>query len=136
MTEVVRAAGGVPVREGADGAEVVLIHRRRYEDWTLPKGKCWKGESDEDCALREVEEETGLLCELLHELPSTEYLDSKGRPKLVRYWAMRVVGGEIRPAPPEVDGVRWMPLAEATALMTYPHDVDVITAVRRGFSST
>ena len=68
VTAVVRAAGGVVLRDGPEGREVLLIHRRRYGDWTLPKGKCDPGEHDEDCALREVEEETGLVCELLHEL--------------------------------------------------------------------
>ena len=105
VTPVVRAAGGVVLRDGPDGREVLLIHRHRYGDWTLPKGKCEPDEPDEDCALREVEEETGLVCELLDELASTEYVDGKGRPKRVRYWAMRVVGGELRPAPPEVDEV-------------------------------
>jgi 8-oxo-dGTP pyrophosphatase MutT (NUDIX family) len=58
---------------------VVLVHRPRYDDWTFPKGKAHRGESDEDCALREVEEETGLRCELGEELPSTAYLDGRGR---------------------------------------------------------
>jgi 8-oxo-dGTP pyrophosphatase MutT (NUDIX family) len=122
VTAVVRAAGGVVLRDGMEGREVLLIHRRRYGDWTLPKGKCDPGEHDEACALREVEEETGLVCELLHELPATEYIDGKGRPKRVRYWAMRAAGGELRPAPPEVDEVRWVPLGDAQGTLTYPHD--------------
>ncbi len=113
MTPVVRAAGGVVLRDGPGGREVLLIHRRRYGDWTLPKGKCDPGEPDVDCAVREVEEETGLVCELLDEVGSTEYVDGKDRPKQVRYWAMRVVGGELRPAPPEVDEVLWVPLGQA-----------------------
>ena len=76
--EVVRAAGGVVLRDGPSGREVLLVHRRRYDDWTLPKGKCEPGETDEDCALREVEEETGFACELDDELPSTEYVDAQG----------------------------------------------------------
>jgi 8-oxo-dGTP diphosphatase len=131
VTEVVRAAGGVPVRAGRVGPEVLLIHRPRYDDWTLPKGKCHRGESDEDCALREVEEETGLACTLGTELPSTEYVDPKGRPKRVRYWAMRVVEGDPRPAPPEVDDVRWVTAAEASTLLSYEHDVTVLDAAVR-----
>ena len=89
---VVRAAGGVPVRETPDGREVLVIHRPQYGDWSFPKGKCEPGESDEACAIREVEEETGLVCVLGDELPSTSYTDSKGRPKRVRYWRLHIVG--------------------------------------------
>ena len=89
LKTVVRAAGGVVWRRATDGeAEILLVHRPKYDDWTFPKGKCDAGEDDETCARREVEEETGLLCELGAELPSTEYIDPKGRPKVVRYWAM------------------------------------------------
>ena len=87
------------------------MHRPRYDDWTFPKGKARPGESDVDCALREVEEETGLRCELVRELPSTSYVDGKGRPKLVRYWLMRPTG-EAGPAN-EVDAVRWATRDEA-----------------------
>ena len=69
VTPVVRAAGGVVLRDGPDGREVLLIHRRRYGDWTLPKGKCEPDELDEDCALRaRWRRRPGLVCELLHEL--------------------------------------------------------------------
>jgi 8-oxo-dGTP diphosphatase len=122
VTEVVRAAGGVVRRAGPDGDEVILVHRRRYGDWTLPKGKLEPGETDEDCAVREVAEETGLRCELLGELASTTYVDGKGRPKRVRYWAMRPLEGEPRPVPPEIDEVRWVPLEQARRLLTYEHD--------------
>jgi 8-oxo-dGTP diphosphatase len=116
------------VRDRPDGPEVVLVHRRRYGDWTLPKGKCEPGERDEDCALREVEEETGLVCELRDELPATAYVDAKGRPKQVRYWLMHRVDGEPRPVPPEVDEVRWVPLGEARRLLTYERDGAVLEA--------
>jgi 8-oxo-dGTP pyrophosphatase MutT (NUDIX family) len=109
---VIRAAGGVVVREGASGPEALLVHRPRYDDWTFPKGKAYPGEPDEDCALREVEEETGLRCELDRELPSTSYVDAHGRPKRVRYWLMRPVAGELRYLH-EVDGAEWLSLDEA-----------------------
>ena len=76
MKSVVRAAGGVVTRAGREGAEILLVHRPRYDDWTLPKGKAEAGESDEDCALREVEEETGLACELGPEVAVSEYEDA------------------------------------------------------------
>jgi 8-oxo-dGTP diphosphatase len=129
VSTVVRAAGGIPVRGVGGDLEVLVIHRVRYGDWTLPKGKCEPGETDEACALREVEEETGLVCELQDELPSTEYRDSRDRPKRVRYWVLRVVSGEARPAPPEVDEVRWVPIDEARSLLTYERDASLLVAV-------
>jgi 8-oxo-dGTP pyrophosphatase MutT (NUDIX family) len=126
---VVRAAGGVPVRDGADGLEVLVVHRPGYGDWTFPKGKCEPGESDEACALREVEEETGLRCALEAELPSTSYTDGRGRDKVVRYWRLRVLGGAVA-FEHEVDEARWLSPAAAEALLTYPRDLDVLRAVR------
>jgi 8-oxo-dGTP diphosphatase len=124
----VRAAGGVVLRDGPGGPEALLVHRPAYDDWTLPKGKANRGESDEHCALREVEEETGLRCTLDRELPSTRYRDGKGRPKVVRYWAMRPVGGEAH-GRAEVDDVRWLPLEEAREQLTWERDREVLEAV-------
>ena len=92
---MIRAAGGIVTRPGTGGLDVLLVHRPAYDDWTFPKGKALPDETDEACALREVEEETGLVCELVEELPSTAYHDAKGRFKRVRYWVMRPVGGEL-----------------------------------------
>ena len=89
---VIRAAGGVVLGPGESGTDVLIVHRPKYDDWTFPKGKAEPGESDEACALREVEEETGLRCELLEELPATTYRDSRLRSKRVRYWLMRPTG--------------------------------------------
>jgi 8-oxo-dGTP pyrophosphatase MutT (NUDIX family) len=127
LTGVVRAAGGVVVRGAGAALEVLLVHRPAYDDWTFPKGKAEGDETDEDCALREVEEETGLRCRLLRELPSTDYTDAKGRPKRVRYWAMEVAGGELR-FEHEVDGGRWVAPEEAEALLSYERDVEVLRA--------
>jgi 8-oxo-dGTP pyrophosphatase MutT (NUDIX family) len=127
---IVRAAGGVVVRpDGDEPGAVLLVHRPRYNDWTFPKGKCEPGESDEDCALREVEEETTLRCTLGCELPATSYVDGKGRPKRVRWWLMRPVGGQAAPAH-EVDDVRWVDPDEAAALLTYDRDRVLLAALR------
>jgi 8-oxo-dGTP diphosphatase len=119
----VTAAGGVVVRDGL----VALVHRPRYDDWTLPKGKLDKGESFEEAALREVEEETGLRARLLRELPSVSY-EVRGRPKVVRYWLMEVESDEGFVANDEVDEVRWVEPAAARALLTYERDRDVLAA--------
>ena len=122
---VIRAAGGVPVRPGEYGLEVLVVHRPRYDDWTFPKGKADRNESDEACALREVEEETGLRCELLEELPATRYRDSQNRPKRVRYWLMRPVAGELS-FRNEVDVARWVPADRAGELLTHSRDLTVL----------
>jgi 8-oxo-dGTP diphosphatase len=138
----VLAAGGVVWRAidvgaageaTADGIEVVLVHRDRYDDWSFPKGKLEKGESFEDAALREVAEETGLVCERGEEMPSTSYLDSKGRRKLVRYWAMRVVSTAPWAPNHEIDGRRWVTLDEAAGMLTYAHDRELVERLRAEF---
>ena len=126
MSQIVRAAGGVVAKRGGSGeVQVLLVHRPKYDDWTFPKGKAHRGESDEACALREVEEETGLVCELECELAGTAYRDSRDREKRVRYWAMRAVGGQLEPLD-EVDAVRWLSPAEAEVILTYDRDLEVL----------
>jgi 8-oxo-dGTP diphosphatase len=126
MSAEVRAAGGVVLDpEG----RVALVHRPRYDDWTLPKGKLDRGESFEDAALREVEEETGLRCRLVRELPSSEYRDPKGRSKLVRYWLMEVEHDPGFVPNNEVDELRWVPVEEAPALLTYARDAEILHSV-------
>lgn len=130
MTPLVLAAGGVVWRRDPGGnIEVVLVHRPRYDDWSLPKGKLDPGETDEQAARREVEEETTLVTELGPELPSTTYLDKSGKHKRVRYWAMTVVSGTPRGAN-EVDRAEWVPLGEASERLSYAHDIEVVEALR------
>jgi 8-oxo-dGTP pyrophosphatase MutT (NUDIX family) len=128
--DVVRAGGGVVVcRPDEGGPRVLLVHRPRYDDWTLPKGKAEPDEPDEAAALREVEEETGLRCTLEEELPATEYVDAKGRPKVVRYWRMRADGsGRTFEPTAEIDEIRWATAAEAEELLSYERDVAVVRA--------
>lgn len=122
----VRAAGGIIWRDRTH-LEVVLIHRPRYDDWSFPKGKCDPGESDEDCARREVAEETGLRCELGAELPPIRYVDRHGRSKIVRYWAMQVLGTTAT-WDDEVDVLVWASPVRAARLLTYERDVAVLEA--------
>ena len=125
----VLAAGGVVWRRNGQGQlEVVLIHRARYDDWSLPKGKLDPGETDEQAARREVQEETTLVTELGAELPSTTYLDRSGKHKRVRYWAMTVKKGSPKGSH-EVDRAEWVPIDEAAGRLTYRHDVEVLGAL-------
>jgi 8-oxo-dGTP diphosphatase len=123
----VRAAGGVLVRERGGRAEIAIVHRPRYDDWSLPKGKLKQGEGWEEAALREVAEETGYRSRLEDELPPSRYTDAKGRAKLVRYWRMRPEGGEFRPGD-EVDELRWADASEAERLLSYPRDRELVRA--------
>ena len=110
-----RAAGGIVVRDGC----VLVVHRPRYDDWSLPKGKLRLGESWEAAALREVEEETGLRCEHGELAGSTAY-----GLKEVRYYLM-TSDGEPQ-AQNEVDEVRWVPLEDVGEVLTYERDVELL----------
>jgi len=127
--EVVRAAGGVITRNGPSGErEILVVHRPRYDDWTLPKGKAEAGESDEACAVREVNEETGLVCELGPEVAVTEYQDARGRPKRVRYFAMAPRDGSVATAQNEIDEIRWETREAALETLSYARDSAVVEA--------
>lgn len=124
----VAAAGGIVTRRAPGGeAEVLLVHRPKYDDWTLPKGKLDPGERDEDAALREVREETGYECALGARGPTVHYVDGRGRPKRVRYWFMTVVGGAPDVPNAEVDELRWLSAADAVTLLTYRHDRPLVS---------
>jgi 8-oxo-dGTP pyrophosphatase MutT (NUDIX family) len=128
VLEPVRAAGGVVCREGEGGLEILVIHRPRYDDWTLPKGKVEAGETDEQAAAREVREETGVTCSLHEELPSVSYADADGRPKTVRLWRMEIVTGEVQ-AGDTVDEIRWLSPDEAAALLSHAREREVVRAL-------
>jgi len=126
VTEI-RAAGGVAWRPGPEGVEVCLVHRPRYGDWSLPKGKLEPAEHPLVAAVREVAEETDVRAVPQVRLPSARYR-SEGRPKVVDYWSMRAVAnGGFQPGT-EVDDVRWLPADEAVRLVSYPHDAEVLGA--------
>jgi 8-oxo-dGTP diphosphatase len=127
--DVIRAAGGILWRPAAGGngpepVEVAIIHRPRYDDWSLPKGKLNRGETDIEGAVREVIEETGYRVSVGRPLGEVEYMKD-GRPKSVRYWAMRSEGGLFTPTR-EVDELRWLPAVEAESLLTQGRDREIL----------
>ncbi len=122
-SEEVRAAGGVVMRDGL----TALVHRPRYDDWSLPKGKLDPGETFEQAALREVEEETGLRARLVRELPAVHYT-VRERPKVVRYWLMEVESDPGFEPNDEVDELRWLSPADAVELLTYDRDKGIVAA--------
>jgi 8-oxo-dGTP diphosphatase len=120
---LVRAAGGLVTRPADNGdVEVLVVHRPRYDDWSIPKGKVDPGERDEDAARREVEEETGYLCTLGDELTTVRYVDRKGRQKQVRFWKMAVTSETDWSPNEEVDERLWISPAVAATLLTYETD--------------
>ena len=125
-TGEVVAAGGIVVRAGPAGPEVLVVHRPRYDDWSFPKGKQDPGETPDATARREVAEETGIIAELGRYLGTVRYDDDRGRPKVVHYW--RMTPGPDAPGTPddEVDRVRWCAPEEAARLLTYDHDRDLL----------
>jgi 8-oxo-dGTP diphosphatase len=108
----------------SDATVVALVHRPRYDDWSLPKGKVDPGETEPVTAVREVEEETGYAAELGRRLASVSYPVEQG-PKQVRYWTARALGGEFTPND-EVDQLIWLPVTEAMKRLHYPHDRKVL----------
>jgi 8-oxo-dGTP diphosphatase len=133
----VRAAGAVLWRRSGRGIEVALIHRPRYDDWSFPKGKSKPGEHVLQTAVREVTEETGLQPVLGRPLPTAHY-ESAGRPKRVDYWAARPAPGgtgSFRPND-ETDDLKWLPVPEARARLSYQRDVDMLDAFADGPADT
>jgi len=129
---LVRAAGGVVWRRQGGAVQILVVHRPKYDDWSLPKGKLDRDETFLQAALREVREETGFTCEVGSELVSSHYTDGKGRPKVVRYWAMQAIDGSFA-VNDEVDEIRWLEVDPASELMTYQRDLRVLEAfVRSG----
>jgi ADP-ribose pyrophosphatase YjhB (NUDIX family) len=126
--EIVRAAGGLVVRRQSAQLEIAVVHRPVHQDWSYPKGKLEEGETFEDAAQREVLEETGLICRLLRFVGHTDYIDRKGRPKVVAYWVMAAEAGTFSPNE-EVDELRWVDVEGAGLLLSYERDRELLAVV-------
>jgi 8-oxo-dGTP diphosphatase len=128
VSDLVEAAGGVVLRGDPGDREVLLIHRPRQDDWTIPKGKLDDGEDHAEAALREVAEETGWRCSVGPWLPEVRYLDGKASPKRVRFRVMRPLEQEPWAPSDEVDLIRWIPAERAHQELSYPSDREVLEA--------
>lgn len=129
----VLAAGALVWREKKGRIDVLLVHRPRYDDWSIPKGKLDKGETFPAAAVREVAEETGRRVRLQRPLPASVYLLPDGRTKIVQYWTatVRARSGPGPRNPREIDEVRWVRLEDAGSLMTRQVDHVQIDALAR-----
>jgi ADP-ribose pyrophosphatase YjhB (NUDIX family) len=116
---VIRAAGAVLWRHSFEGYEIAVIHRKRYNDWTLPKGKLQEGESWNQAALREVREETGFDANILSFAGAIAY-EVDGKPKVVRFWHMTTKDEAASEIDDEVARVFWFPLDVALSRLQYP----------------
>lgn len=123
---LVRAGGGLVLRTDRQGeCLVAVVHRPGREDWTFPKGKVEPGERLDQCALREVFEETGLVCRLGRVVGHVDYRDRKNRPKIVTYWTMEPVEGDFTPND-EVDELCWLTFDEAAGRLSYDRDRELL----------
>ena len=120
---VIRAAGGIVIRDG----DVMLVHRPKYDDWSLPKGKCQSGETDEACAIREITEETGIECRIVRALGTSRYRVPAG-PKVVRWFLMRPIGGAFKPSH-EVDEIAWVPRGSVREAITFEVGTEQLEAI-------
>ncbi|MGW0736729.1 NUDIX hydrolase [Streptomyces sp. NPDC002851] len=129
------AAGCVLWRRSPSGdIELALVHRPKWEDWSLPKGKLKPGEEPRDAALREVLEETGMTCVLGPALPNTHYVDAQSRPKVVFYWVAEATGGAFLPST-EISRLVWLPPATALEWLTHERDRELIPAALEALRS-
>jgi 8-oxo-dGTP pyrophosphatase MutT (NUDIX family) len=125
MSKVIQAAGGLLWRESDAGKLIALIHRPRYNDWALPKGKLEKGEEWEIAALREIEEETGCKAQLGSFAGAVSY-NVGDRPKVVLFWNMVAVGDCKFEPSEEVDQLIWVSVEKALEILQYPSDKDIL----------
>ncbi len=129
------AAGGAVWRAVGGPVELLLVRRDSHEDWTMPKGKLDEGETLRACALREVEEETGLRCATGDRLSLVTYTDGRDQSKAVVYWMMTVIEGAFVPNG-EIDAVGWFDLASARSILSYRRDVVLVDEIETKITSS
>jgi 8-oxo-dGTP pyrophosphatase MutT (NUDIX family) len=125
MTASIQAAGGLLTRDTPDGMEIMLVHRTRHNDWTLPKGKVEASEKPLHAAIREVREETGCEVECEGFAGEIRY-EVEGVPKIVRFWRMALVRQEALAPNDEIAEAVWLPVPEAIARMSYESERELV----------
>ncbi len=123
--DVIQAAGGLIWRNTSGDKELAIIHRPKYNDWTLPKGKLNPGESWKEAALREVQEETGCKVEI-DSFAGCICYTPENIPKIVLYWNMKLIGDCHFQPNKEVDQLQWLKIKDALALLDYQIEKDLI----------
>jgi 8-oxo-dGTP pyrophosphatase MutT (NUDIX family) len=134
MDNEILAAGGIVIDHSIGVRRVLLVHRPKYDDWSFPKGKLDSGEDFEAAAVREVREETGLECRIIREVATIRYsyrTSKKGRvrPKVVHYFVMEPVSGDIRVPGHEVDRAKWFDFDRAADKLSYRHDRKLLATI-------
>jgi 8-oxo-dGTP pyrophosphatase MutT (NUDIX family) len=136
------SAGGVVTRQRGDGLDVALAARRTRKGdlaWGLPKGLVEEGEAPEQAAIREVQEETGLVAKILEPLGDISYWyvweDERIRKK-VTFFLMEATGGDVSVHDHEMEDVRWFPLDEARRRASYPSEREVLTRAAEALART
>ena len=124
---VILGGGGIVTRHDNGELEVLTVHRPKHLDWSLPAGKLDPGETLAECALREVYEETGYVCELGRDVGMVDYTDRRGRTRQVHYWEMDAISGSFTPNQ-EVDSIAWVPVAESLNYFTNERDLKMASA--------
>jgi 8-oxo-dGTP diphosphatase len=135
MRTEVLAAGGIIIDAESGSPRVLLVHRPRYDDWSFPKGKLDPGETVEQAAVREVEEETGLTCRIIRKAATLRYAyrtRNKGalRPKKVHYFLMQRASGDIHVPGEEVDKAEWFDIDDAIRKLSYEQDRKLLTSLQ------
>lgn len=123
----IRAAGGVIVRGDSPAtAKVAVVHRPKYDDWTIPKGKLDPGEETTACAVREVAEETGLHSRITGHAGTAKYRVAEGEKVVEYFWMRPFRSAGFRPNE-EVDEMRWVALNRVGGLLSYDFDRHLVT---------